>query len=158
MIDIAAVIDHVGPSQKSFYLIKEFNRICSFGSTSVTAFVSRSAIPVCPPMFSVQNVTFISGYHGTAIATTLSEADTLLKSYNKSKKYLYLWDMEWLTNPASYATTCNILLDDRLSLIARSQSHADLIVNFCNKAPVGIVDNWEIKTLLSIVEPEKAGT
>lgn len=157
MINISAVIDNLGPSQKSFYLIKEFNKAISRNDICVSVFFQRSAIPVVPVMFSCKNISFIAGYHDKAIATTLLEASFLLRSDNNADKYLYLWDMEWLTKPESYSSVCNILLDKRLKIIARSQSHFDTIYNFCNKKPIGIVDNWNINSIINTVNGDRDG-
>lgn len=156
MINIAAVIDNLGPSQKSFYLIKEFNKVLSNKDVCVSVFFERAAIPVVPTMFSCKSVAFLSGYHDIAIATTLNEANTLLKANNNSTKYLYLWDMEWLTAPRQFSAVCDVLLDDRLQIIARSKSHSNLIYNFCNKIPVGIVDNWNINSIIELTQKEVA--
>lgn len=161
MINIAAIIDNLGPSQKSFYLIKEFNKTLSnsnksaslfFDNSDICAsvFFKRSAIPVVPVMFSCKNISFLSGYHDIAICTTLDEAQLLLKSDNSANKYLYLWDIEWLAQPYEYDYVCNILLDNRLKIITRSQSHSDVLYNFCNKKSVGIVDNWNLDSLINI--------
>jgi hypothetical protein len=42
-------------------------------------------------------------------------------------------------------------LDDRLSIIARSESHAQLIENFCNKKVIGVIDNWNLNQIIDIV-------
>ena len=152
---IAAVVDELGPSQKCFYLIKEFNKAATSKDMSVSAFYNRPTVPVTKPHFSCRNTSFLSGYDGIAIASNLRSADTLLQSHNGSKKYLYLWDIEWLRNPVHFPVACNILLDDRLKLVARSESHATIINHFCNKQVVGIVDNWNIDTLLKVVNAEK---
>jgi len=151
-INIAAVIEHLGPSQKSFYLIKEFNRALNYQEICVSAFFEKSTVPVVPTMFSCKNVSFISGYHHNAISTTLGEADILLKSSNNSRKFLYLWDLEWLYTPKKYSDVCKILLDDRLSILARSESHANLIENFCNKKVIGVIDNWNLNQIIDILE------
>lgn len=150
MINIAAIIDNLGPSQKSFYLIKEFNKSLQNNNICASVFFKRSAIPVVPVMFSCKNISFLAGYHDIAISTTLQEADLLLKSDNNADKYLYLWDIEWLVQPCQYDHVCNILLDKRLKIIARSQSHSDIIYNFCNKKPIGIIDNWNLDSIIGM--------
>jgi hypothetical protein len=150
MIKLAAIVNGLGPSQKCFYLIKEFNKAATSKDMSISAFYEKPMLPVIKPHFSCRNISFLSGYDGIAIATSLLAADTLLKSHNSSKKYLYLWDIEWLTTPVNFAVACNILLDDRLNLIARSESHATVINHFCNKQLSGIVDNWNINELLKV--------
>ena len=151
-MQISSIVDDLGPSQKNFYMIKEFNKAAMSKDMSVSAFYNNPMIPVTKPHFSCRNISFLSGYEGIAIATSILAADTLLKSHNDSKKYLYLWDKEWLIRPVNFAVACNILLDNRLQLIARSESHATIINHFCNKQLSGIVDNWNMGELLKITK------
>jgi hypothetical protein len=148
---IAAVIDNLGPSQKSFYLIKEFNKACSNINLCLSSFFVRSAIPVVPVMFSCKSISFLSGFDGAAISTTIKETDTLLKSSNNARKIFYMWDAEWLISPRNFDEISSVLLDNRLDIVCRSDSHAKLLENFCNKPPVGIVDNWNIDQILGIL-------
>ncbi len=156
MINISAVIEDLGTSQKAFYLIKEFNKISSDVNVCASVFFERPAIPVTKPLFACRSISFLSAHNGTAIATTLQEADRLLKSNNSAKKYLYLWDLEWLEQPVYFSAACNVLRDERLRLIARSDSHAKVIENFCNKQICGIVDNWDSQKLIPILTREEA--
>ncbi len=154
MINITAVLEDLGPSQKAFYFIKNFNELSRNQNFSCSAFLCNIGVPVTKPLFSCSSVSFFSDYFGIAISTTIAEADMLLKSHNNSKKYLYLWDMEWLTRSMNYSQVCNILLDKRLKIIARSKSHAQIIENFCNKKPIGIVDDWDKEQLITLLEGE----
>lgn len=148
---IAAIINDLGPSQKAFYLIKEFNRLCANAKMSCTAFVNTCSAYVTKPLFSCMSIAFFSDFNGVAIATTVEEANSLLQSSNNSDKYLYLWDLTWTEHPVNHDAFCNILRDPRLKIIARSESHAKTIENFCNKKVVGIVDDWNAEQLLQIV-------
>ena len=109
---IAAVIDNLGPSQKAFYLIKEFNKLCADAKMSCAAFVNTCTGHVTKPLFSCMSIAFFSDYDGVAIATTIEEAHSLLQSSNNSDKYLYLWDMPWTEQPVNHDMICNILRDD----------------------------------------------
>jgi hypothetical protein len=60
--------------------------------------------------------------------------------------------MDWTMKPVDFDKYMSILRDDRLRIIARSQSHADCIENFCNKNVVGIVDNWNINDIMEITK------
>ena len=154
MINITAVLEDLGPSQKAFYFIKNFNELSRNQNFSCSAFLCNIGVPVTKPLFSCSSVSFFSDYFGIAMSTTIAEADMLLKSHNNSKKYLYLWDMEWLTRSMNYSQVCNILLDKRLKIIARSKSHAQIIENFCNKKPIGIVEDWNKEQILKLLEGE----
>lgn len=149
---ISAIIDNLGPSQNAFYMIKEFNKMAADYTFSCSAFINRITSPVIKPLFSCPIVAYFSGYNGVAIATTIREAVSILNSSNNSKKYLYLWDLEWIYRPQQYEYVYNVIADPRLKLIARSKSHAQLIEGFCNKSPCGIVNNWNKNQLLRVVE------
>jgi len=150
MINIAAIIDDLSMSQKSFYLIKEFNKCISNTDISTGIFYNRISTPPIEPLFACKNVAFLGSYQGVIISTTAQEAEITLKTANNSKRFLYLWDMDWTMKPVDFDKYMSILRDDRLRIIARSQSHVDCIENFCNKNVVGIVDNWDIDSLMEI--------
>jgi hypothetical protein len=48
-----------------------------------------------------------------------------------------------------------VLRNDDLTIIARSESHAEVIENFCNKKPVAILEDWQPNKLLNIVRTNK---
>lgn len=149
---ISAIIDNLGPSQNAFYMIKEFNKMAASYSFSCSAFINRITSPVIKPLFSCPIVAYFSGYNGIAIATTIREALSILNSSNNSKKYLYLWDLEWIYKPQQYEHVYNVLANPKLKIIARSDSHARLIESFCNKTPSAIVENWNKDQLIKAVK------
>lgn len=151
MLNVAVLINDLSVSQKSFYLIKEFNKCIDYTDISVGVFHIRGAVPPVQPLFGCKSVGFLNSYHGTLISTSMEEAEISLRTSNNSKKFLYLWELDWIENPVFFSTAMNILRDDRLQIIARSTQHAAVIDNFCNKGVCGIVDNWNINQLLEIV-------
>ena len=151
MVNLAALVNDLTPSQKSFYLITEFNKCIDNTDISTGVFHVRGSVPPVQPLFGCKTVGFLHSYHGAVISTTLEEAAISLNTSSNSKKFLYLWDLDWLSNPVFFSTAMKILRDNRLKIIARSTSHAQVIDNFCNKGVCGIVDNWNINQLLNIV-------
>lgn len=149
---ISAVMDNIGPSQCSFYLIKEFNRLSASYLNSCSVFVNRITPPVIKPIFSCPIISYFMSYDGIAIATTLDEASSILGARNNSKKFLYLWDLEWLYSPKDYNKVYELLNNPQLKIIARSNSHAKLIENFCNRPVCGIVNNWNKDQLIEVVQ------
>lgn len=152
MLNLHALINDLSISQKSFYLIKEFNRCIDNTDVSTGVFHIRGSVPPVEPLFGCKSVGFLNSYHGVLIATTLEEAEIALNTSNNSKKFLYLWDLDWLRKPVMFMPAMHILRDDRLKIIARSTSHAKVIENFCNKPVCGIVDNWKLENLTSIIK------
>lgn len=151
MINLAAHVQDLSPSQKSFYLIKNFNSCIDNTDLSPAVFHNRNCIPPKHPFFACMMSAFMSSYNGCLVSTTLEEAQTILKICSKADRYLYLWDFEWLEKPVHFDKAMDVLRDDKLKLIARSHEHAKHIRDFCNKEVVAIVDNWNIDQLLEIV-------
>lgn len=150
-MNISAIVKNLNASQKNYFLIKEFNKISANPNFSCSIFVEQVGIPVTKPLFSCPAIAFFSGYKGKSIATTLEETVTMIRTATNSDMFLYLWDLEWLNNPVVYEQALLILLNDNLRIIARSESHAKIIENFCNKEVCGIVNNWESSKLLQII-------
>lgn len=151
MTRISAIVKNLSASQKNYFLIKEFNKLSLNPKNSCSVFVEQIGVAVTKPLFSCPNIAFFSGYNGVAISTTLEETIVMLKTSNNCDMYLYLWDIEWINKPVQYEQVIDILTNSKLNIIARSESHAKIIENFCNKRVCGIVNNWESNKLLQII-------
>lgn len=154
-MNIAAVVDDLSPSQKSFYLIDTFNQFLNDVSISPSVFQSRSCNPVIQPLFSCRLTSSLSSYNGVVISTSLEDAELTLRTSNNTNKFLYVWDLSWIYTPIRFSKAMDILRNDNLKIIARSESHAKAIENFCNKAAVDILSDWEPKKLLNIIRENK---
>ena len=151
MKNVAALINDLSMSQKSFYLIKEFNKMIDDTSVSVGVFCNRQAIPPIQPLFGCKLASFLVSYNGILISTTLAEAESSLKLPNKSDRYLYLWDLEWLERSVDFDKAVEILRDEKLKVIARSKAHAQIIESFANIKVCGIVSDWNMSQLQKII-------
>jgi hypothetical protein len=58
--------------------------------------------------------------------------------------------MEWSSRVMNHEEVFNIMKN--FNIIARSESHAKAISNFSNLPVVGIVDDWNIEQLSSVVD------
>jgi len=140
-MNIAAIVNDLSPSQKSFYLIKTFNKFIDDVSISPSVFQSRSCNPVIQPLFSCRQTSSLSSYNGVIISTSLEDAELTLRTSNNTDKFLYVWDLSWLYNPIRFSQAMQTLRNDNLKIIARSDSHASVIKNFCNKPVVDILSD-----------------
>ena len=151
MRKIAAILDTLSASQSSFYLIKEFNKLQGDNQYSPVCFYNNlSATPV-KTHFACMNISYYSHFDGVTITTNIDTANTAIKTNNNSKKFLYLWDMEWLRNPMDFNYVNSVLSNDDIAIISRSNSHSDLIKNYCNKEVAGVVQDWNMEQLEKIV-------
>lgn len=152
MRNISVFVKNLNASQNSFYMIKELNKCINDCSLSAGVIYQEKSIPPVPTLFSCKMINGLSSFQGTLIATTIEDAKTMLKINNKSSRFLYLWDMPWIESPVNFELASGVLRDEKLSIIARSESHADCIENFCNRRPIGVVDNWDLESLLKITK------
>jgi hypothetical protein len=45
----------------------------------------------------------------------------------------------------------SVLSNDDIAIISRSNSHSDLIKNYCNKEVAGVVQDWDMEQLEKII-------
>jgi hypothetical protein len=147
---IAALINDLSMSQKAFYLVKTFNNLLEDTDVSASVFCNRHSLPVIQPLFAVRLANFLVSYNGVLISTTLEEAESSLRLANKSSRYLYLWDLDWLENPVYFSVAMNILRNPKLKVIARSESHKALIEDFANIKVYDVIDNWNQEKILQL--------
>ncbi len=148
---IAAVVDSLGPTQSSFYLIKEFNNLAKDTNYAPICFYNNLSPPVVKPHFATMNISYYATYYGCTIANSVETANLVLKTQNSSRKFFYVWDLEWLRRPIQFTDVVSIMRDKRIELITRSQYHKDLIEKYANREVAGIVDNWNMQQLEEIV-------
>lgn len=150
-MNIAAIVKNLGPSQCNFFLTKEFNKLSEKHDNSCTVFVNDPTVPVIDPSFSCPVVAFLPHFKGDCISTDIYTTEQILQNSSIINKFFYVWDLEWTTRRFNYNKTVEVMRNKNLKLIARSDSHASVISNFCNKEVWGIVDNWESSKLLKLM-------
>lgn len=151
MKSIAAIVDNLGPSQMSFYLIKRFNNLIKNVDYAPLCFYNNLTRPVITPFFGCANISSLSSFKGAAIATSIETAGLLLNTYNKMNRYLYVWDLEWLRHPIDFNGAMSIFRNPKIKIIARSDDHRRAIENYANKKVSGIVEDWSTEDLMKII-------
>jgi hypothetical protein len=150
MNKIAAIVDSLSVSQCAHSLINSFNVLSK--DNSVCCFYTNLSPFVVTPNFAVMNVFHASSFHGNIFATNIFGAKVLTEIKSKSRKFLYLWDLEWLRSPMDFKQTVNILNSPNIEVVARSNDHALLIENYTNKTVRHILSDWEPKKILEIIQ------
>ena len=152
-MNIGVMIKDFSCSQLSFYAVRNINnRSNKSAEHSYVGFFENLSSNVMEPAFCIMNMSEIWGFDGVIVATSASTALTLLKSVGQCKKYLYVWDLEWLRDPDNYHALLKIYRHPNIELIARSESHAKAIKNFCNREVAGIMDDFNLSGLEEIID------
>lgn len=154
MSKIAAVVDSLSVSQCAHSLINSFNRLSQ--EHDVYCFYTNPSPVVEPPSFSVMNIYHAASFHGNIFATDLFGGRILTNIKTKSRKFLYLWDLEWIRSPMDFKDNLSVLNSPQLEIVARSADHALLIENYTNKIVKHVMSDWEPQTLLEIINGRTA--
>lgn len=89
------------------------------------------------------------------MATSLNTAQMLLKMPCPTRKYFYVYNLEWiyLQNTPPYSALQSVYQNDDIELIARSDSHYDVLKR-CWKEPIATIEDFDYKQLAQILQRE----
>lgn len=147
---LGITLNNIGANQLSYYILQQLNSQI-FHDIDTIIFYSILHKPCLVPNVGVMHVSEIWGYDGVLIATDLTSAARVLRSPGPTKKYFYIWDLEWRINgPHEYSQLSQIYCNPKLEIITRSESHQSLIKNCWNRDSK-ICDNCNIVQLEEII-------
>lgn len=147
-------VDNIGKSQKGHYIIKSINEIVKDHFNDIILFYNEFDNIMAVPKFAILQDSEVWGFDGLVIATSFNTAKKLISCPSPTKKFFYVWDLEWLNiENLNYVDFQNVYQNDSLDLIARSSYHAELLEK-CWKQPVGIVEDFDAEQLRKILSGE----
>ena len=150
------LLDHTGFSEQNYTIIKNINEKVLDSLDEISVVVSDTSTKVMEVNTAVSNIAEIGCFHGgILVATNLINASQILSAHGSSRKILYLWDLDWLHAPFNYEFIYDILTNDRLEIIVRSESHRTALLNLCGKEPVGILQNFTLEQLWNLLDNTK---
>jgi hypothetical protein len=150
------LLDHTGFSEENYTIIKEINETVSESLEEVSIAVNDVTNNVIDPHTAITNVAEIGCFQdGVLISTNLLNAGQILSAYTSSRKILYLWDLDWMHKPYNYEWIYDVLSNDGLEIIVRSESHRIAVLNLCGKEPLGILQNLKLEQLWNLLENTK---
>lgn len=148
------LVDHVGASHMSFYLIEAANQLSEDGK-NITIFYDQLQRPcrrlLVPAMMLIESW----AQPGVSIATSISTTARLLKFPGPQKKMFYVWDMSWLRNPKRVGKFSELFRNPELELIARCDDHAVALENAFNVPVEHVFDDFEPAQLLEAIAHDR---
>ena len=156
MIKAGIMLNKVDNSQIGYYATKSLNYIAEKQvNVDIVMFVKEHAVHPVIPLFATMSETDIWGYDAPIIATDLSSAKTLINSSGPTKKYLYVWDLEWLRLPEyNHEELSKIYNNNNIELIARSDRHY-MLIKECWKEPAFVMPDFSPNSLMGIINDGK---
>lgn len=90
-------------------------------------------------------------HRGTLLSTNLITSQIMASSLVARRKLFYVWNLEWLYISEFGANQLKkVFYNSEIELIARSQSHYDLLTTLF-KEPIAIVENWNTEKLREVI-------
>ena len=154
---IGFLVNETVSSQKSFNLIKNINEYIEENGNKedFVVFFENSTSSVLNPKFALMSFNEIWSFHGILIATDASNCMSMQKSFSCSKKFFYVWDLEWMRNHGKeFESTIQAFSNPEVTLLARSKDHAKAIENYCNRKVEHIVNDFNLEKILRIINEQ----
>jgi hypothetical protein len=127
-------------SEINKYVIESTDEICLVTFDETMPFANINTAVFTPSELD-------SFYDGVIISHKISHAMSILGCSNNSKKVLYLYDLDWMLEPMMFNDLYNVLTDENLILILRSEDHVSPIKNLCNREPDAIIKNFSLEKI-----------
>lgn len=146
---IGIVVDNISSDVKNYVMFRELNKLSETHNCFV--FTNQIAgLPMNNKFAILQQVEALS-HSGVLIATNLMNAQIVRNSLTASKKYFYVYDLDWTKISQFHSKQLtNIFYNDEMELISRSKSHSDILTKLFKK-PKSVVYNWNNKELIEAI-------
>ena len=138
-MQLGLILPHLGASQLSYLAIHHANHMNRQGNP-VILFYEDLVEPCIPLISPCMNVNEIWGFDGLLIATSIDSCLAMINAPNPSKKVFYVWDLEWLRGKTDFEYNNRAYRHEKVELVCRSESHADILENYSNRRATVIPD------------------
>ena len=153
-LKLGIIIDNLSSSQASYYSIKNINDECqNSAKDDYVIFFEDMTANTLDPHFAIMNSSEVWSFDGILVSTSVSNSMLMLNSVNASKKFFYVWDLEWSRSfGRDYEYGSRAFKNSEIGLIARSNDHAIAIKNYCNRDVCGIVPDFNMAKVKEIIK------
>jgi hypothetical protein len=150
-MNIGIVVPHLGPSQISFYAIKEINRLVAEKYPhDLVLFFEQLINPVIQPQCASMCINELMSFKGILITTTIDNTTmSIARNTRKDNKIVfYVWDLEWMRPNKNIYLYNYKAFNSVHKLIARSENHKKAIENYANRPIDKIIEDFNIEEIL----------
>jgi hypothetical protein len=116
-------------------------------------FFQFGSAPIIPIQCGQLQQSHAWGFDDILISTSIETTKVLTNCIRPRRKLFYVYDLEWYYQPPgiSYKDLQKVYLNPEIDLIARSESHFELISK-CWKKPIGVLHDYDYKEFIKIIE------
>lgn len=153
MKKFAVALNDFQASQLSVLVIKNINEwmkknyLCD-----IIGFYNNCTNFVIEPNFCCMPSSELWGYDGIVIATDFNSAEIVLRSPSISRKYFYIWDLEWFRlKEKDFLRLSNVYKNQELEVITRNQEYAQVIEKVWGRKVKFKNEYFDINYLMRII-------
>ena len=153
MKNFSVLVNNLGSSQLSFFIIKEINALPALRPEIDGIVFYENLSSACLPVnFATMNMSECWCHSGPIVATSFSTAKTL-SEFPSEKKMFYVWDLEWMrsNNKKQYEEYRDVYTNESMELIARSTSHKEAIENAFNRTVNYVIPDFNLMKILEVI-------
>ena len=153
MKNFSVLVNNLGSSQLSFFIIKEINAIPTLRPEIDGMVFYENLSSACLPLnFAAMNMSECWCHSGPIIATSFSTAETMA-GFPAEKKVFYIWDLEWMrsNNKKQYEQYRDVYTNESIQLIARSEAHKDSVENAFNRKVNCVIPDFNLNKVLEVI-------
>jgi len=157
MKQVNFLVEHLGSSQLSYYLINMINKLAlERNDLDIIVFFNTMQKTPLQPRFAMMQMAEAWGQTGYTIATSFGTAKRMLTFPSVDKRIYYVWDLPWLREPRQvYREYANVLCNPKIDIVARSPAHAASLYNFTNQdTEIPIMEDFDVAKLVEVIDCE----
>tara|TARA_R100001143_G_C3359231_1_gene134481 strand:+ start:2853 stop:3302 length:450 start_codon:yes stop_codon:yes gene_type:complete len=144
---IGVLMGSVYDSPKNILAVKSINKLKEEGVDSCLFCDIVNLNFSVPVKTSVLQRAHAFNFNGTIITHDLSMVQELKNMVYANKRYIYLYDFDWMRiQDLHFSHLSSTLMDDQIEIIARSDSHAKMISDLFKK-PAHVMKYWDVQAL-----------
>ncbi len=149
------LVDRLDSSQMGFNIVNSINHISdNMTNVDIIVFTREPSTPPITPLFAVMPETEVWGFNAPIISTSLETASILINVTGPTKKYFYVWDLEWMRlENFMHKDLSEIYNNEGIELISRSKRHS-LITGKCWRHSSHTMSDFNHKDLMRIIKDE----
>ena len=137
-------------NDNDFFAISALNKLVKTDTTATLFCDNIGNNSILPIKTNLLQRCHAFSFNGVLIADSILRAQDLLYATYAKKRFLYCYHLEWvLIETPRFALIKKVLQNPDIELIARSESHAQIIEKLFKK-PAYIMDEWDYKVLVEI--------
>lgn len=148
---LGVIVESVGATQSTIEMTREMNRLDDLDYyCDMIMFYVEYDIIYSSPNFALMDTSELFGYDGPVIATSLFTGEILVNATGPSKKFLYMWNLEWTQEKYNVDKLASVYMNPEIELIARSEDHAKIIEG-CWKKPIAVIEGFNYEEITKLI-------